>query len=239
MEQQKGLMAAEQVDGVIAAIEDAFRNSGLPCDLNDAALRGTINVLAALTVVRPSPASARKIVGRVAAEKEIKNLGKAVKLVHRQLRTLSVTAIDAFGGSHVEVAIEKEMKRLRDLADVVRAAKVVAGRGRGNSKKPRAHYAAGVVINAFEKLAACGVDRSSRDRPRGLEPLVRKIFAALNIDADPKAAIEAALRERARYIPAPTLTAKPSSAADSASELFERMRRSELVERSPKFWKAQ
>jgi hypothetical protein len=238
MEQQKGFMAAEQVDGVIAAIEDAFRNSGLQCDLNDAALRGTINVLAALTIVWPSPASARKVVGRIAAEKEIGNLVKAAALLHGRLRTLSVTAIDALGGSHVEVAIEQKMKWLRDLADVARAAKIVAGRGRGSSKNQRAHYAAIVVINAFEKLAACTVDRSSRDRPRGLEPLVRRIFAALNIDGNPKAAIEAAVRERARQIPAPTVSAKSSSAADSASELFERMRRTELAERSPKFWKA-
>jgi hypothetical protein len=238
MEQQKALMAAEQVDDVIAAIEDAFRKSGLQCDLNDAALRGTINVLAALTIVQPSPDSARKVVGRVAAEKQIGNLVKTAALLHGQLRTLSATAIDALGGSHVEVAIEQKMKWLRDLVDAARAAKVVAGRGRGSSKNRRAHYAASVVINAFEKLAACTADQSSRDRPRGLEPLIRKIFAALNIDADPKAAIEAALRERARQMPAPALTAKSNSAADSAAELFERIQRTELAERSPKFWKA-
>jgi hypothetical protein len=231
MEQQK----TAQLDGVIAAIEDAFRS--LQCDLDDAALRWTINVLAALTIVPPSPASARKVVGCAAAEKEIENVGKTLELLHRQLRSLSVTAIDAYGGSHVEVGIEQEMKRVRDFANATRAAKVVAGRGRGNPKKPRAHYVAGVVINAFERLTGCAVDRSSRDRPRGLAPLIRKIFAALNIDANPKAAIEAALRERARQLPAPTLTTKPSSAADSASDFFERLRRRERVERSPKFWK--
>jgi hypothetical protein len=136
------------------------------------------------------------------------------------------------------------MKWLRELAEVARYAKIVDARDRGGSKNRRGNCAARIAIDVFEKTTGYAVDRSSSHKPRGIEPLVRKLFAVLKIKGNAKAAIDAALKERERQTRTPVLgqeltlpsTSKPDCTT-SAAELFERMRRTELASHSPRYWK--
>lgn len=70
----------------------------------------------------------------------------------------------------------------------------------GRPKNLRAIWVAGAAIGAVEALCRCRIDLPKNDlrndKPRGIETLVREIFAALIIEGHAKAAIRAALIER-------------------------------------------
>jgi hypothetical protein len=85
-------------------------------------------------------------------------------------------------------------------------------RGKGRPRKTDAAQAAAFIIMHFEEITRSKVDKPASERnakPRGLEPLVRKIFDICGIDANAKRAIEAA-REYVRYS---TIIERPVSTA--------------------------
>jgi hypothetical protein len=217
---------------VVAELERVFQNSGLECS-DAVALRGTINTLAAVWVAQPSPPSRQ--VGRQEARQELDNLADALELPIRRIAVLSRTATRSLGGRRATVMA----RWLKGFAQEVRNAEIAEATRRGRAPNPRAAYAADLVIHAFEAITLRRIDlpsdaRANSERPRGLEPLVRRVFQAIGIEGNAKAAIDAAIRERGKKgdvrTPFPMLAASRSI---GGKELFERMKQAEAVEAKP------
>jgi hypothetical protein len=181
-----------------------------------------------------APTRLTRKVGRKTARKELDDFADQAEKFVECFYNLSGTAITALGGPHIVKASEPKMKWLLECAEVARKAKVDDARDPGASKNRRANYAAGIVIHVFESMTGYAVDRSSKNKQRGLEPLVRTIFSVLGIEATAKAAIDAAERWQRS-----NLSHKPdrrTSATESAAELFKRMQSAGLAKRSPRHW---
>ena len=88
-----------------------------------------------------------------------------------------------------------------ELSDVAAQARRLTGARaprRGRPKKLLATRVALITIEMFEEITGFDAGTSNPGKPRVLEPLVRKAFSILGIDANPIAAVNAALGERHR-----------------------------------------
>jgi hypothetical protein len=262
-EQDMGNLFAERqlsAPAKFAEICSAFQTSGLECDSKDAAfcLHWAVNQLASMWVLPPSPPcslpSSRKV-GHKEARKELDALADAAEALKARLEALSGTSIDALTNQETRpqamLWIDKTSSDLSELAIGARDADVSNARGRGREKNKRASLAAGFVIDAVERISRCDADRpanisekQANDKPRGLEPLVQNIFEVLHIKGNPKAAIEAALKERrnqGQQNPPGGLGDKPYGRSSrphlQGKEMFDRLKRKELARLSPAFWK--
>lgn len=262
---QENDRAAAEADDAYAKLEAAFRNSGLKIDSDNAEARvqWAVNVLACLWVLQPSPALSLpqfKKVGRKVASKELHDLAVAAKALIARLEALSATAISALGGPHIMNPIARQTAYLRDLAAVAREAEkelddlavareadvknVAEVTERGRPENRRAIFAATVIVDAFEGITGCDADKPANisikhyhDKPRGLEPLARKIFNVIGIAANAKAAVNAALNARRRQGQQNPSGEGALGRRTTSEEFFEGTRLKELDERSPKFWR--
>jgi hypothetical protein len=255
--------AAEKMnDDVHAKLEAAFRNSDLDFSTSPTSKRAislAVGVLAYFSTYQESSLSQFRKVGRVAAKKELDDLALAAEKLTKRLEALSATAINALGGRHIMNPIARQTDYLRDLATVVRDADVNSAPDaveKGRPANERATYVASIIIGAFESITGHNADLpANRDKKRthGLLPLAREIFPLLGIKCNAKAAVEAALESddplvcRGRSLVAALAVGKKErkshapmhggTIAQSAKDLFERMRLTELDERSPRNWK--
>jgi len=157
--------------------------------------------------------------------------------------------------------IARQTDYLRALATVARDVDLNSAPGaieKGRPANKRATYVASIIIGAFESITGHNADLPAnldQKRTLGLKPLAREIFAVLGIKCNAKAAVDAALDStdpmvhRARqHVGALAMEQKGRKShapihgggiAQSAEAMFERMRLTELDERSPRHWKRQ
>lgn len=216
---------------VIAGLEQAFRR--LECPDTDA-LRGTINILAALSVVQPSPRA--RYVGRREARQELNDLANALELPIRRIEALSRTAARTLGGRQA-IAMPRQLRR---YVEAVRTAEIVEATERGRPKNTRAIRAARIIVNAFEAATLCRVDlpadgRANSEKPKLLEPLIRDVFKVIGIRASPRAMINAAIavRQQSKRKHASAFREPAERHAVTAEQFFERMKQIDAVERQP------
>jgi hypothetical protein len=225
-----------------------FRDSGLEiCPDTEVAVEVAVGRLAYFSTYQSLPSSPQFCkIGHKDARKELDDLADSAEMLIARLRALSLTAFNSLAEQELQVGAKMYIKtmssNLTALAKTARRAEVISARGRGREKNERANGAARIVVDAFEAISGCDADNPANisekqfhDKPRGLEPLVRKIFELLHIEGHPKAAIEAALKERKKQRH-PSGRGRPGRLTTS-KEFFERMRRTELASRGPKFWK--
>lgn len=251
----------ESANALDAELEAAFR-----CGLkfrttpnSEKALHLAVGCLAYFsTYEAPSLRQFRKV-GRTAARKELDDLADAAEMLIKRFGALSATAISALGGRHIMTPIVTQTRYLRDLAAVANLNAAPDAIEKGRPAKKRAIYAASIIVGAFELITGCNADlpaNPAQERTRGLVPLTRKIFALLGIEANAKAAVEAALtsndpialRARSEIIQEGAVEQKGRKShvpvlfgniVQSEKDFFERMKLAELDESSPRFWKRQ
>jgi hypothetical protein len=101
--------------------------------------------------------------------------------------------------------------------------------GPGRPRKAAAALAAAITIDAFEAITKSRVDlppSETNDKPRGLEPLLREIFAVGGIDGNAKAAIAAAPMVAG-------LSRVTRGSVETAGEYFERAKHLQYAEEHP------
>lgn len=227
-------------------LEAAFRNSGLEIRPDtEPAVMFAVGRLAYFSTYQPPPSSPQfRKVGYKNARKQLDDLAASADTLIDRFEALSKTAFDALADHEFQVGaqrwIAKTLSDLSALAITARRADVSNVRERGREKNKRANGAARIVVDAFEAISGCDADKPANiskkhdhDKPRGLEPLVRKMFDVLHIKGNAKAAIEAALKERRDQG-----QQNPREPRETKGEdIFERMQHTELAMRGPRFWK--
>jgi hypothetical protein len=259
-ENQTGEEETSDIERLCAELEDAFRSAmKIPPDAESAVVSAVVR-LAYLSTYKPLPSWPRfRRVGYKEARKQLDDLARSAEMMKLCLDGLSATAINALADHEVREAakrwIAKTSSDLSPLAIIARDANVSDVRERGREKDRRVIGAARIVIDAYEQINGCDADKpasifSQEPKPRVLEPLVKKIFDVLDIEANAKAAIEAALLEQQQN--AATLKERGKVANEAtieqrkqqeqltscqSEEFFNRMQRTQGAERSPRFWK--
>jgi hypothetical protein len=143
---------------------------------------------------------------RGTAEREIAAVAAKAEAFRDALAALHQPAADAFLASGVDPALwgDAHLQMLHNLVRLSEKAKdhippSINDELRGREPNHHANAVAGVTVGYYEKIFGSRIDlpMSTRRQRGGLEKLLTKIFRALRIDGNPKAALAAEVARRA------------------------------------------